>query len=59
MKYILLIMIWTGNGVNGTYLGPFSSHMMCENSGETINKFFETRLKPKDYKLMCVGKGDI
>jgi hypothetical protein len=52
-------MIWTGSDVQGTYLGPFTSHLMCENSGEKINKFFETRLKPKDYKLMCVGKGDI
>ena len=59
MKYILLIMIWTGSDVQGTYLGPYYTQLSCHTEGEKFNDFLKTRLKEKDYKLLCVKKGDI
>jgi hypothetical protein len=59
MKYILLIMIWTGSDVQGSYTGPYISQISCVTEGDKLNTFLKSRLKEKDYKLLCVKKGDV
>jgi hypothetical protein len=52
-------MIWTGSDVQGSYIGPYISQVSCVTEGDKLNTFLKSRLKEKDYKLLCVKKGDV